>query len=125
LILSGNAQPGHLRAFQKGDIAQTSAKLKNGRFDEWPTGVELPESGVVALAPASWPPTCNVPPGLYRYCPALSHTALKAGEKGIKFAKAARQEVMHVTRLRYSRSKLLRSGVSIALDDRNRINEVA
>jgi hypothetical protein len=72
-----------------------------------------------------WPQGRNIPTGFHRDSSTLPHPALEAGEEALEFAQAARQQIMDMAGLRDARSKVVRRGIGIALDDRDRVDKVA
>jgi hypothetical protein len=120
----GGAQRGYLSAFENGDLVQTPAELEDGRFDKRTARKDLPKSSVVALTPPARRHGSNVPTGFHCYGPVMAHPLLEAGEKALEFAQAARQQIMDMAGLWYSRAKLVSRRIGIALDNRDMVDKV-
>jgi hypothetical protein len=67
----------------------------------------------------------DVPAGFHCHRSAVAHPTLEAREKAVELTEAARQEIVDVTGLRDPCSKLVGRGIGIALDDRDRVDNVA
>src|SRR6516165_12006730 len=67
----------------------------------------------------------GVPAGFHGYRATLTHPGFEAGEEALELAQSAREQIVNVASLRYARSKVGRRGVSIALDDRDLVEDVA
>src|SRR5262245_45268529 len=113
---SGSLQRGHCGALQKGHVLQS-----------WHNSRPVPSMS------ARLAESCHSPVWLRRLHPcghsvATSQpdsTALETGEKAFELAKAAGQQIVHVTGLRDSRSKLVGQGIGIALHNRDPVDDVA
>src|SRR5262249_16636989 len=110
---------------EKGHVWQPSAKLEDSTLDQWPAGVELPQSGVSAARPSMRPQRRGVPACFHGYRATLAHPRFEAGEEALELAQSASEQGVNVASWRTAGRKVGRRGGGTAPNDRDLVEALA